>query len=135
MQVFNMDDRIEIYIDGASKGNNNKTIASKAYTCVFIPEKSVNIITSIGDQTNNDAEWQALIDALTIANLNEWKKVKIYSDSQLVVNQFKNKWRCKGERIKTFYLLSKTFESIIDVDIVWIPRELNLAGVELERRT
>jgi ribonuclease HI len=129
-----MDDRIEIYVDGASKGNNDKTIPSKAYTCVIIPEKSVKIVTSIGDQTNNDAEWQALIDALTTANLNSWNKIKIYSDSLLVVNQFNDKWQCKDERMKTYYLLARTFKSTLDIEIVWIPREKNLAGIELERR-
>jgi ribonuclease HI len=132
-----MSDEIEIYVDGASKGNNDTSIPSKAYTCVIIPEKSVNIVTSIGDQTNNDAEWQSLIDALTTSNLNGWKKIKIFSDSQLVVNQFNQKWKCKDKRMEAYFLLSKSIVSIheIDVEVEWIPRERNLAGIELERRT
>ena len=128
-------DRVIIHIDGAAKGNNNKTIANKSYICVIAPDKGINIVVSVGDMTNNEAEWQALIEALKLAKEQNWTKVKIYSDSLLVVNQFKNKWQCKDERMKTYYLFSKTFESILNVEIEWIPRGKNLAGIELERRT
>ena len=126
---------LELYIDGACKGNHNKKLVNKAFVCIISKDKRIDIFKDVGEMTNNEAEWEALIEALKIAKSLRRKNIMIYSDSQLVVNQFKNRWRCRDERMKVYYLFSKTFETVMKVDIEWIPRDKNLAGIELERRT
>ena len=127
---------IEIHVDGASKDNNIKDAVRRASICVVIPSEDFKIIEHIGNKTNNQAEWDALIEALKLAQLRGWKEIKIYSDSQLVVEQFNDRWKVKDTNLSSSYLVAKTLEGLFDVvDLQWISRSQNLAGIELERRT
>lgn len=77
----------------------------------------------VGDNTNNEAEYKAVIKALR-----EFPDVtEIFSDSQLVVNQLNLKWSIKEDRLrqlaKVVWQLSKG-----KVRFTWIPRKQNLAG-------
>ena len=127
-------DDIIIHIDGAAKGNNNKSIPNKSYICIVVPIHNLKIIEPIGNMSNNEAEWQALISALKLSIERGWKKIKVYSDSQLVVNQFNNDWCCKKQQMLDFYVYAKILEELIDIDLKWIARQFNLAGIELGRR-
>jgi len=125
---------IDIYVDGASKDNNVKGAIRRASICVIVPQYNFKLVESIGNKTNNEAEWGALVKALEIANRGHWKNVRILSDSQLVVEQFNDRWRCKHENLETSYLRAKTLAGLFNnLEVVWIRRDKNLAGIELER--
>jgi len=127
---------IEIHIDGASKNNNVKGAVRRASICVVVLSENINIIEQIGDKTNNQAEWEALIEVLRIAQHQNWKELKIYSDSKLVVEQFNDRWDVKNDELLLSYIVAKTLAGLFDmVDLQWISRSQNLAGIELERRT
>lgn len=127
---------IEIHVDGASKGNNAKMAIRTAYTCVVVPDYNKISIKEKGNLTNNEAEWDALIDALMIAQKLEIDSLKIISDSQLVVNQFNDIYRIKKLVFQNKYDFAKGFINLNDLDVrvVWRPRDENYAGQELERR-
>jgi len=115
---------IEIYIDGAARGNpGNSGIG------VLIREtqdKQREIKKYLGTKTNNQAEYTALITALESAKDLKDKRIKIYTDSLLVANQVNGLWKVKHPEIiplnKQAKLLLENYKSIT---IQHVPRELN----------
>ena len=57
----------------------------------------------LGDKTNNQAEYQALIDGLKAVT--EWKpdRLEVYLDSKLVVEQVNGKWKVKEPELKELH--------------------------------
>lgn len=125
---------IEIYVDGACKGNHDKTIENKAYICVIVPEKDLEFIEKKKWLTNNEAEWEAFLESLKISRENKWNNVKIYSDSKLVVEQYNERWQCKNEKMMGYYIASKSIGDMMEVELVWVRRDKNLAGIILDMK-
>ena len=82
---------LEIYVDGASRGNPG----SSAWAYVFVKDNKIiqNGSEYIGRATNNEAEYNAIINALKDAAIITKEKVLIYSDSQLAVKQITGLWK------------------------------------------
>ena len=96
-----MRQRIDAYIDGASRGNPGPSAVG-----IFIRESSGKDILRkgefIGQTTNNVAEYTALIRALK--HLNKLPKAKtadinVYSDSELLVKQLNGDYRIKSKNL------------------------------------
>ncbi len=113
----------EIYFDGSSKPNPGKM---KIGAVVKFGDRQVMLSKEMGEGTNNMAEYLALLEALKVALEMGAKKVKIFGDSTLVVEQLSGNYRVRSSKLKPIYeevkrLLSK-FE---DWSIEWIPEEYN----------
>ena len=52
--------------------------------------------------SNNEAKYKALIDGLRLAKETGLECVKIYCDSQLVVNQVNRDYQANGENMATY---------------------------------
>lgn len=89
---------IEIYTDGASRGNPGKA----AIAFVFVEHKKVILFKAeyIGKTTNNVAEYKAMISALSEAISKNIKEVILTSDSKLVISQIKGVYKIKAEHLK-----------------------------------
>jgi ribonuclease HI len=89
-------------------------------------------IRRIDGWTNNQAEYRALISVLKY--LADGSRARIYSDSQLVCQQFAGRWKVNDPKLNT--LLSTARDLIesksLEVEVRWIPREQNEAGKLLE---
>ncbi|HEX9831355.1 MAG TPA: ribonuclease HI family protein [Thermodesulfobacteriota bacterium] len=115
---------VEIYIDGASRGNPGNSGAG-----VLIRDKVGNIHKikrSLGILTNNQAEYEALITGLNSAKELKKGHLKIYTDSLLLANQINGIWRVTNPKIVALH--KKARELIKDfrqVEVEHIPRELN----------
>ncbi len=76
----------------------------------------------IGEATNNEAEYYALIDGLTAAKEKKADQVDCYLDSEFVVNQLKGTYKVKNERMKVLWektkVLEKNFKSVTYTHIV-----------------
>lgn len=113
---------LEIYTDGASRGNPGPS------ACAFIFVKNDEIIHKyseyLGNKTNNEAEYNAIIKALKKAvEFTRWD-IKIYSDSQLVVNQINGEWRIKKEHLKELYQeVVKEKQNFKSVEFLYSKRE------------
>lgn len=122
---------IKIYTDGASRGNPGPASIGVSFTTVKDEEIST-LSEAIGDQTNNFAEYTALIRGLEVASENKVDKVWIRTDSQLMVRQILGEYKVKAEGIKDLYAqavdLLKAFEK---VRVEHIPREKNKRADEL----
>jgi len=109
------DDILEIYVDGASRGNRGPS----AYAFIFIKKGDGQIHEGcgyIGDQTNNIAEYTAIINALRAAEKFPYSKIRVFSDSQLVIKQINNEYKIKAEHLSDLrdkvYQLAKKFEKV-----------------------
>jgi ribonuclease HI len=80
----------------------------------------------IGRATNNIAEYQALIEGLKVALICEVPTLMVCSDSMLVMEQMKGRWRVKHAGLKPLHVEAKriaaSFRAIV---FQWIPREQN----------
>lgn len=125
---------ITIYIDGASVGNPGKSgIGYLIYRGdKLIKKESV----FLGVQTNNFAEYMALIFPLgDILALGE-KQVEVFSDSQLVCEQIKGNYKVKNKNIYPLFILAKKLISNLDkFSITHINREKNSEADELAKKS
>jgi len=89
---------IEIYTDGASRGNPGKS----AFAFIFVKNGKVILLRAeyIGKTTNNVAEYKAIISALSEAVNRSIKKVLLTSDSKLVISQIKGMYKIKALHLK-----------------------------------
>lgn len=122
---------VKIYTDGASRGNPGPASIGVSFT----DTKDVEIDTlseAIGVQTNNFAEYTALVRGLTVALEKKVENIWIRTDSQLMVRQLEGQYKVKSDSIKQLYIdavaLLKQFEK---VRIEHVLREKNKRADEL----
>lgn len=123
---------IELYIDGGARGNHNSAIPNDAVICILSSNRNILIYEHIGDRTSNQAEYEALIKALDIIAQKSYSDYIIYSDSQIVVNQFNKAWKCKNYRLQQLLNLAWKKSSNLNIKLKWIPRNENIAGQYIE---
>ncbi len=124
---------IEVYIDGASLGNPGR-VGIGYLICrgkKVLEKKGV----FLGIQTNNFAEYMALIFSLIEVLAKGYKKCCVYSDSQLLCNQLKGSYKVKNKNIFPLHLLAKNLISKFeDFQIVNISRQENKEVDKLAKR-
>ncbi len=121
---------LEIYIDGASKGNPGPSgIGVVIYRSGEIIK---NISSFIGHATNNVAEYTALIYALQEALILKADILKVKTDSQLLARQLNKVYKVKNENIAGLYNQSEhLLKAFKKVSIENIPREMNKGADKL----
>jgi len=137
--------KAQIWIDGGCRGQHDKTVPNQCFVALVIEAdgKEIYSYTEKTDvNTSNEAEWQALIEALKKVKLleNKYKKFEIFMDSKLVLMQFQNKWRInpagKGgnPNFKIFYREAWNIYNTISSNILfkYTRRNYNKAGWLLE---
>ena len=75
--------------------------------------------------TNNEAEYEALIAGLDLTKAVGAARVIIHCNSQVVTNQVKGDYECKGERMKEYLEQVKKRVDDLQAKIVQIPRGEN----------
>ncbi|MGC9171442.1 ribonuclease HI family protein [Caldisericum sp.] len=106
---------LEIYTDGASRGNPGEA----AISFIFVKNNKIIYVLSeyIGIATNNFAEYLAIIKSLEEAKKRESKSVKLYSDSLLAISQINGKYKIKSKDLLPLYEKIKNlindFENLI----------------------
>jgi len=108
--------KLYIYTDGGSRGNPGPS----AIGIVFY-DKDKNKIAEykecIGEATNNQAEYRALIKGLELATSHCRKEILCFLDSELVIRQLSGRYRIKNEKLRElFYILKdreKAFEKVV----------------------
>ncbi|HTZ11848.1 MAG TPA: ribonuclease HI family protein [Candidatus Margulisiibacteriota bacterium] len=121
---------IEIYIDGASKGNPGP---SGIGVVICRGKETIrNISTYIGNTTNNVAEYTALIHALQEALILKAESLKINTDSQLLHRQLNRTYKVKSPNIILLYnQATHLISGFKQVAINNIPRENNRGADKL----
>lgn len=121
--------RLKIYCDGGARGNPGPAAAA------FVVIKNATVehkeAEYLGERTNNEAEYAAVIMALNWLRdnnrLTTEKEVVFYLDSELVVKQLSGEFKIKSKKLLPKFLLAKELEKVIGFKIVYIsvPREKN----------
>jgi len=124
---------IKVYIDGSSIGNPGKSgIGYLIYQGSELLKKRG---VYLGIQSNNFAEYMALIFPLIDVIEQNQKKVKVFSDSKLVCEQIKGNFKVKNKNIYPLFVLAKNLISKLDsFEITHIDREGNLEADELAKK-
>ncbi len=115
---------IKIYTDGACFGNPGKTgIGYLIYNeNALLKKESIYL----GIQTNNFAEYMALIFSLTEALSMGTKECRAFSDSKLLCEQINGNFKVKNKNIYPLFILAKNIISKFDkFSITHISREKN----------
>ncbi|MDI6813301.1 MAG: ribonuclease HI family protein [Desulfitobacteriaceae bacterium] len=112
------------YFDGASKGNPGEA-AIGAYLVSQNGAVAWEVSERIGLETNNGAEYAALIALLEEANRRGLKNLVVFGDSQLVVNQVNGNWRINYPRLQVFCEQARRLMAGKNIKLKWIPREQN----------
>lgn len=116
---------VKLYGDGGSRGNPGPS----AYGFAIL-DMNDNVLFKkgqyIGVTTNNQAEYKAVLFGLEEAKKQGVKKIEVYLDSQLVVNQMNGSYKVRNQDLLPIYSsikgLLKDFENI---SFTHVPRELN----------
>src|SRR5437870_5165702 len=92
------------------------------------------ISKAIGPASQNVAEYRALIEGLTLARDYKIERIRVYMDSELVVDQVNGISAVRKAHLRDLYeaatSLVAQFKSI---RISWVPREMNAEADQLVR--
>lgn len=122
----------DIYIDGASRGNPGQ--CGIGYVIYKDNAVVVRESVSLGVQTNNFAEYMALIFALVHAAFLRETQCRIYSDSELLCEQINGKYKVKNANIYPLFILAKKMiDNFESVAVAHIPREKNAEADKLAK--
>jgi ribonuclease HI len=116
---------IVAYIDGGARGN-----PGPAGYGVRIEDESGTLIEEfngfLGNATNNVAEYNGLLAALRYAQAHGHGKVRIKSDSELLVKQLKGEYRVKNPGLLLLYQQARAIaESLERISFEHVRREHN----------
>ena len=125
--------RIDIYIDGASKGNPGA--AGIGVVICRGNEVIRNISSYIGKTTNNVAEYTALIFALQEALIMKAPEIYVFSDSQLLCRQLNREYKVKNANIAVLFKQAMHLISAFKkVEVCHIPRTQNTGADKLANK-
>jgi len=123
---------LTIHTDGAARGNPGP--AAYAYVIRRDGQPPVEEADCLGQTTNNQAEYTALVRALEHAlELGRNFRLLVHSDSELMVKQLRGEYKVKNEDLRPLYEraldLSEQFAG--GVQFVHVRREKNARADEL----
>lgn len=119
-----------IHIDGASRGNPGPAAFA---VVIAAPGRPVEeFAATLGDTTNNVAEYTALVKALEKARESRLKSLHIHSDSELLVKQMNGEYRVKHPDLIPLYNKARQLLAAFEnVQITHVRREQNKRADEL----
>jgi ribonuclease HI len=126
------------YIDGASRGNPGPA----SYAVIIEAPNGARVLELgkyLGRETNNVAEYHALIAALDYAASNKIPRLRVLSDSELLVRQMQRRYKVKSADLRPLFERASHLSRTLDFFAIdHIPRERNrdadkLANQALDR--
>jgi ribonuclease HI len=98
------------YIDGGSRGNPGVA----GYGVLVLDQKGhtvAELAGHLGIQTNNYAEYSALLAALEYARSHGFESLRVFADSELLVKQIQGSYRVKNPSLKVLHGQAKQLVS------------------------
>jgi ribonuclease HI len=127
-------DVLHLHIDGGSRGNPGDA-GFGVHVTTEEGQEVASLYGYLGLATNNVAEYQALLHALRYALDRGARRVRVFSDSQLVVRQIGGRYRVKHPAMVPLHReavdLMRRFAA---VRITHVPREENKEADRLANR-
>lgn len=123
------DGPISVHIDGAARGNPGP--AAIAYV-IATPAGPIEHAETLGNATNNTAEYTALVRVLHRAAELGLRRLVIHSDSELMVKQMAGEYRVKNADLKELYdQAQELLPRFANVELRHVRREANKRADEL----
>ncbi|HYA77087.1 MAG TPA: ribonuclease HI family protein [Verrucomicrobiae bacterium] len=115
-------ERLMLYSDGGARGNPGP--AAIAYLAVSEAEQIIKADSRfIGEATNNQAEYNALIAALEFAITLKVEEVTCHIDSELVTKQLNGEYRVKNFELRKLWRNANELKSgFKKISFVNVPR-------------
>jgi ribonuclease HI len=129
--------RLELvaHIDGGARGNPGPA----AYAAIITTPgaKVVKEISQfLGETTNNEAEYAALLAALEYAVGHGARSLKVFSDSELLVRQIRGEYKVKSAGLKPLFRKAQELISRLEsFSITHLRREQNREADRLVNKT
>lgn len=130
----------ELSIDGASRGNPGPAGAG-----LYIKKDGEEFLKKgfyLHTKTNNEAEYLALVIGIFFlkAEVQPGDRVKIISDSELLIKQMQGHYRVKKEELRRLHLAAKQESSLFSPTFEHVLREKNtradaLANEGVDKKT
>lgn len=124
-----MTEHLLLFTDGGARGN-----PGPAGMGGVLKDPATNQVLEdfggyLGERTNNQAEYEALLEGLKRAKAKGATHVDCFLDSQLVVEQLKRNYRVKDpELAKLFVKVWNLTQEFSKITFTHIPREQNAAA-------
>jgi ribonuclease HI len=125
---------LHIHIDGASRGNPGEAGFGVHVTSAS-GEDVAGLYGYLGRASNNVAEYEALLHGLRYALARGARRVKVFSDSELVVRQMSGQYRVKHPDMLNLHRQARELRGRFErVDIAHVRREQNKDADRLANR-
>ncbi|MFB6109242.1 MAG: ribonuclease HI [Haloplanus sp.] len=116
--------RAHVYFDGASRGNPGP--AAIGWVVVSGDGIVAEGSETIGETTNNRAEYEALIRSLEVARDAGIEEVDVRGDSQLIVKQVRGEWNANDPGLRERRVrVRELLDSFDRWSLEHVPREIN----------
>ncbi|MFA6197539.1 MAG: ribonuclease HI family protein [Patescibacteria group bacterium] len=121
------------FTDGGARGNPGPGGAGAVICALDRTTELATISEYIGDEiTNNQAEYQAVILALTKAHELGATLVDCFLDSELIVNQLKLEYKVKNQGLQPYFVKAwNLIQQFKTVTFTHVPREKNKRADQL----
>ena len=125
---------LDLHIDGACRGNPGEAGFGIHVTRPDGTEVA-GLYGYLGRATNNVAEYQALLHALRYALEQGARRVRVFSDSELVVRQVDGRYRVKHPDMVPLHKEARSLlDRFEDAQLTHVPRERNREADQLANR-
>jgi probable phosphoglycerate mutase len=122
---------IIVHIDGASRGNPGPA----AYAVLMESSDGSRLAgfsECLGETTNNFAEYQALLAALDYALSNNYMRIQVQTDSELLARQIEGVYKVKSPGLKPLHARARQMIARLEsFSIQHVPRERNYEADQL----
>lgn len=117
---------LHLFTDGGSRGNPGQAAIAGILEDPVHGRVLEEFKETIGVETNNVAEYQALIQGLKMAQRYQPNRLICHLDSELIVRQLSGQYQVKMATLKPYYdEIKELVTELPDVVFVHVPREDN----------
>lgn len=122
-----------LHTDGGARGNPGP--AGSGFVLQLSADKTIKQGSYLGEMTNNQAEYRALLAGLKQAQAEGVRELICYLDSELIVNQLNGSYRVKDAKLAPLYREAQTISaSFNQISFHHVPRAKNAHADELVNR-
>jgi ribonuclease HI len=124
-------ERVRVNVDGGARGN-----PGPAAIAAVAADEDGNVLAerseTIGETTNNVAEYRAMLLGIELARDLEARQVELIGDSELIVKQVQGAYKVKQEHLRPLHSQVRiALEAIPEWSIRAVKREQNTRADEL----
>lgn len=118
---------IEIYTDGGCRRNPGPAVIG-----IWFPGIDGRFGAYIGSKrTNNEAEYEALIQGITKAREIGYDSIKVYTDSLLMASQVNGVYQVRNQNLNHMLKRVRRLQMEVDLTVMYVPRDQNKKADEI----